>query len=60
MDTPGLRCRLKAQDIDLLCHSVTILATHEWEREESTNFVHTALETISSRFKIPLAKVPEF
>jgi len=38
----------------------TILATHGWEWEKSTNFGNTALETIPSRFEIPLAKVPVF
>jgi len=56
----GLWRQLKAEDVDLLCHSVTILATHGWEWEKSTNFGNTALETIPSRFEIPLAKVPVF
>jgi len=55
--TSNLRMRIKAQDIDLLCDSVTILATHGWERQESTEF---GLETIASKFKISLAKVSGF
>ena len=58
--TSNLRSRIKAQDIDLLSHSVTILATHGWERQESTDFGHPALEAIVSKFEIPLTKVSGF
>ena len=51
---------MKAQDIDLLYHSVTILATHGWERQESTDFGHSALEAITSKFDSSLAKVLGF
>ena len=58
--TSCLRSRIKAQDIDLLSHSVTILATHGWEWQESTDFGHPALEAIASKFEIALAKVSGF
>ena len=58
--TSCLRNRIKAQDIDLLSHSVTILATHGWEWQESTDFGHPALEAIASKFEIALAKVSGF
>jgi len=58
--TFNLRMQMKAQDIDLLCDLVTILATHGWERQESTEFGHSALETITSKFEISLAKVSGF
>ena len=58
--TSNLRNRMKAQDIDLLYHSVTILATHGWERQESTDFGHSALEAITSKFDSSLAKVLGF
>ena len=58
--TSNLRSQIKAQDIDLLSHSVTILATHGWERQESTDFGHPALEAIVSKFEIPLTKVSGF
>ena len=48
--TSNLWSRIKAQDIDLLSHSVTILATHGWEWQESTDFGHPALEAIVSKF----------
>ena len=50
----------KSQDIDLLSHSVTVLATHGWERQKSTDFGHSALEAIASMFEIALAKVSGF
>ena len=58
--TSCLRSRIKSQDIDLLSHSVTILATHGWEWQESTDFGHPALEAIASKFEIALAKVSGF
>ena len=58
--TSCLRSRIKAQDIDLLTHSITILATCGWEWQESTHFGHPALEAIASKFEIALAKVSGF
>ena len=58
--TSSLPNRIKAQDIDLLSHSVTILASHGWERQDSTDFGRPALEAILSKFEIPLAKVSGF
>ena len=60
MVTSCLLSQIKAQDIDLLSHSVTILATHGWKRQESTDFGHPALEAIASKFEIALAKVSSF
>jgi len=58
--TSSLRTWMKAQDIDLLCHSVTILATHGWERQDTTEFGHAALDAITTKFENPLAKVLGF
>ena len=58
--TSCLWSQIKAQDIDLLSHSVTILAIYGWERQESTDFGHPALEAIALKFEIALAKVSGF
>lgn len=47
-----LRDRVKVQSVDLL--TLTILATHGWERSESTTFGYDALESLCARFLVPL------
>ena len=58
--TSCLRSRIKAQGIDQLSHSVTILATNGWERQESIDFGHPSLEVIASKFDITLVKISGF
>ena len=49
-----LRTRVKVQSVDLLTHALTILATHGWERSESTAFGYEALDSVCVRFLVPL------
>ena len=49
-----LRDRVKLQSTQLLTHSLTILATHGWERSRHTSFGYEALDCISTRFLVPL------
>lgn len=49
-----LRERVKVQSTDLLTHALTILATHRWQRSEDTSFRHEALESVCTRFPVPL------
>ena len=49
-----LRNRVKLQSTELLTHSLTILATHGWERSRHTSFGYEAIECISTRFLVPL------
>lgn len=44
------------QSIDLLTHALTILAPEEWEKEEDASFAYGALDSLSSRFRVPLEK----
>jgi len=55
-----LQSRIKAQDINLLRHLITILATHGWEQQESTDFGPPTSEAIVSKFDSSLAKVSGF
>lgn len=48
--------RLKLQHADILTHSLTILATSGWEKDEDGSFAHTALESLSTRYRAPLEK----
>ena len=52
-----LRDWLKLQHADVLTHSLTILATYGWKKDEDGSFAHTALESLSTRFRAPLEKV---
>ena len=38
--------RIKTGETELLSHAVTLLATHGWERSESSSFGHPALEAV--------------
>lgn len=49
-----LKDRIRFQDIDLLTHAVTLLATKGWERSDSTSFGYEALDAICDRFQAPL------
>ena len=51
-----LRHRIKTQieSTDLMTHTVTILATHGWERKSDPSFGYDALESIAVRFQVPL------
>jgi len=51
-----LRKHLKSQNTDLLSDALTILATHGWERCESSSFTYTAIDTVSKRFEVLLEK----
>ena len=46
--------RVKVQTIDLLTHALTILVTNGWERTESSDFAHQALENVCHFFVDPL------
>ena len=45
---------IKTGETELLSHAVTLLATHGWERSESSSFGHPALEAVCQRFSVPL------
>ena len=49
-----LRSRIKSNEVDLLTHAVTLLATNGWERTESPSFGYKALDMICERFAVPL------
>lgn len=49
-----LKDRISFQDIDLLTHAVTLLATKGWERSDSTSFGYEALDAICDMFQAPL------
>ena len=49
-----LRDRVKLQHTDVLTHSLTILAIYGWEKGEDGSFAHDALESLSTRFRVPL------
>lgn len=46
-----LRSRTKVQHIELISHTLTILATHGWEKREDASFGHEALSYITQSFK---------
>ena len=48
--------RVKLQHTDVLTHSLTILATYGWEKGEDGSFAHDALESLSTRCRVPLEK----
>lgn len=52
-----LKDRLATQETDLLSQVITILATQGWEKDTSTSFAHSAIQTISARFQISLEQV---
>ena len=51
-----MKKRITSQNVELLTHVLTILATHGWYRTDSASFEYTALERTAERFKIPLEK----
>ena len=51
-----LRDRVKLQHTDVLTHSLTILATYGWEKADNGSFACDALESLSTRFRVPLEK----
>ena len=55
--TAALAClknHMKAQGTDLLTHTLTILAPKGWEKKEDASFAYGALDSLSSRFRVPL------
>jgi hypothetical protein len=48
------RLRSNPDELQLLSHTVTILATHGWERVDDTSFGHQPIEFIWERFEKPL------
>ena len=51
-----LKDRVKAQNTDLLTYALTILAPKGWEKTEDASFGYEALDSLSTRFKVPLEK----
>ena len=51
-----MKKRITSQNVELLTHVLTILATHGWDKTDSASFGYPALEWIAERFKIPLEK----
>ena len=51
-----LRDRLRLQHANILTHSLTILVTYGWGKGEDGSFAHEALESLSTRFRVPLEK----
>ena len=49
-----LKKRIKSNEVDLLTHAVTLLATNGWGRSASTSFGYEALEAVCERFRVPL------
>ena len=45
---------IKNNEIGILAHAVTLLATNKWEHSASTSFGYEALETVCERFHVPL------
>ena len=52
--TPALKKRIKSNEVDLLTHAVTLLATNGWERCASTSFGYEPLEAVFEQFRVPL------
>lgn len=50
------RLKIQEEELIILTHAVTILATHGWERSSSPSFGHAPLEAICSWFTFPLEK----
>ena len=51
-----LKDRVKAQSTDLLTYALTILAPKWWEKTEDASFAYGALDSLSTRFRVPLEK----
>ena len=51
-----LKERLKMQHVGLLTDAITLLATHGWEKSESSDFADAALDHLTTQFNVPLAK----
>ena len=49
-----LRNRIRNNEVELLTHAVTLLATNGWERMNSASFGYEALESVCQRFCVPL------
>ena len=52
-----LKDHVKAQNTDLLTYALTILAPKGWEKTEDASFGYDALDSLSTRFKVPLDEV---
>ena len=50
------RLKIQEEELVILTHAVTLLATHGWERSSSPSFGHASLEAICNWFTIPLEK----
>ena len=51
-----LRDHVKAQSTDLLTHTLTILAPQGWDKAKDASFGYGALDSLSTRFRVPLEK----
>ena len=48
--------RIKDQHSDLLTDVLTLLATHGWIRSEEANFISDTIDSLASRFTVPLER----
>ena len=46
--------RLKCQNVELLTHTVKVLAIHGWDKTEDASFGYDAIAYFETRFSIPL------
>ena len=51
-----LKNRIRVQNLDILTHSLVILATNGWEKSEDPSFAYEALDSIAIRFQVPSEK----
>ena len=53
-----MRSRLKPrenpEDIDVLNHTLKVIATHKWEKTEDASFGYESMELLISRFSTPV------
>ena len=49
-----LQQRTTSNEVELLTHAVTLLATNGWERNPSPSFGYEALDVVCQRFRTPL------
>ena len=57
VDTCLVNClKIQEEELVILTHAVTLLATHGWERSSSPSFGHASLEAICNWFTVPLEK----
>ena len=49
-----LKERVKLQHLELLTDTLTLLATHGWQRSDKLEFADAALHSLSAKFAVPL------